>query len=140
LWERPVTVVNVEWDMEYSGELARRLIDCPRPICAHAYLLYRASYRALTTPRWAFQVSTSGQTPPIASLSRWSARGWRWLERNEEWADFGGIGFLKVTPDGRSGPLARDAWRGVETSVAASLTGRIHVHWPGVEHYHQEER
>jgi hypothetical protein len=139
LWERPVTVVNVEWDMEYSDQLARQLNDCPHPVCTHAYRVYPGASTRLPEPVWAHQVSTVGLSPPIPSIVNWCARGCRWLADGDEWADFGGIGFLKVTPEGRSGSLRRDTWRGVEMSVAASLTSRIHVHWPGVKHYHQEE-
>lgn len=130
LWDGPRTVVNVEHDMEFSDALVADLLDCPHPLCTHAYRMY------LPTEHYAHNVSLSGWHPPIDNISQYTARGICWIGPEDEWADFSAIGFCKIAPEARASSLRRDAWMGVELSVNAAVNCRWHVHWPEVAHYH----
>lgn len=130
--------MNVEHDVQFDDALVDDLLACPHPLCAHAYKIH--------TPREfiAYNASDVGWHPPIDSLSRYTARGFHWLEPGEEWADFGSIGFCKITPEARFGALRKDGWTHVEHSVNAAVCERWHVHWrdgesgpTGIEHYHR---
>jgi hypothetical protein len=123
-WPSDQTIVNVEHDMECSDTLIQELLDCPEPLCTHAYTLYLPSVGA-GPPHYA---QRTGPKPPA---------GGEWLNGGEEWCDFTGIGFCKITPRARVAPLERVSWQTVDCSVALATEGRWHVHWPGVEHDHR---
>lgn len=131
-WDSDATLVLLEHDMECSDALVSELLACPHPACSHAYQMH------IPRTYWAHNVSTAGWHPPIDPLSQYTARGIRWVAPGDEWADFSGIGFCKLTPAARTTPLRRDAWQGVEISVNAAINARWHLHWPGVEHYHHD--
>lgn len=138
LWDGGVTIVNVEHDMEFSDALMDDLLTCPEPICAHAYLIHVHSLQP-RDPFHGYNVSSVGWHPPIEPLSQYSARGFRWVEPDDRWADFGSLGFCKIEARARCGPLRRDTWRGVEWSVNAAINARWHLHWPAIDHYHKED-
>lgn len=119
-WATNRTVVNVEHDVEISDDLIADLLDCPHPLCAHPYLVYAVS-GIHDAPAYPFCVTNPGP----------------WVTEGTEWAAWGAPGFMKVTPQGRYGPLPVRHWLGVEAAVNARLTCRWHLHWPAVEHYHQ---
>lgn len=138
LWDSDVTLVNVEHDMQFSDELIAELLDCPHPVCTHTYRVGPAAYGL----QYAHDISLVGWHPPIEPLSQYSARGSRWVEPGDEFADFSGIGFVKIDRAARCAPLREDSWRGVEISVNRAINARWHLHWGsggvGIKHYHYE--
>jgi hypothetical protein len=120
-WEGDRTICNIEHDMEVSDELIQGLLDCPHPMCSWAYWLGLPS----GGPHWAHR---TGRKPPCGGV---------WVETGDEWADYGGIGFCKITPDARVRPLPEQTWQFVDIAVFEATDVRVHVHWPAVEHYHQ---
>lgn len=118
LWDSPDTIVNVEWDMEFSPALVDALLACPHPLCTHAYQMH--------IPRTYY-----------AHSARRDGMDGFWLGKGVEWAAYSAIGFCKIAPQARVRPLARDVWRGVEMQVNAATDGPFHVHWPAIRHYHQ---
>jgi hypothetical protein len=130
-WASSETLCVVEHDMEVSDELIQSLLDCPHGLCSWAYWLGIPS----GGPHWAHR---TGRKPPCGGV---------WVETGDEWADYGGIGFCKITPEARVRPLAKawdaelEAWRphtwqSVDVAVFASIDVRVHLHWPAVEHQH----
>lgn len=122
-WFDPTTLVNVEWDMEWSNRLVDDLIACPHAACTHAYMLYRPSTGG--APHYAQRV---GLQPPA---------GGRWITANETWCDYTGIGFCKVERSARTRSLSETHWKFLDITVSAALNVRWHVHWPEVAHHHQ---
>jgi hypothetical protein len=131
LWGGTHTLINVEHDHECSDDLIQELLDCPEPLCSHAYTLFMPSTGGL--PHYAHR---TGPKPPA---------GGEWIKQGDEWADFGGIGFCKITPQARVRPLAQSSWQVVDCAISKATDARWHVHWQqgpsgpvGVEHYHYE--
>lgn len=130
VWESDFTIVNVEHDMECSDGLIRRLLDCPHPLCAYAYLLRRSGPYAYR----------NGPLPPAGGYED------HWLKEGEEWATFGGIGFVKIAPEARVRPLPDREWSTLDIVVTKACEGpdvvsgasyrgrRWHVHWPAIKH------
>lgn len=123
LWDLPVTLVNVEHDMEFSDELVAELLDCPHPRCSHAYQCDMSR----TNRVWVHSYDGHGMAGT-------------WVREGEEWAAYSAIGFCKLTAEARSLPLGRAPWQGLERSVNDAAPGAWHIHWPGVQHYHLRER
>jgi hypothetical protein len=125
LWGSDHTLIVLEHDMECSDELIQGLLDCPHSLCTHSYLLH-----------WA---STHSAKPHYAQMvgSRPSVGGGDWIKRGDEWADFTGIGFCKITPEARVRPLEETGWQDVDCAVTKAVEGRWHVHSPPIEHYHR---
>lgn len=122
-WERRV-VVNVEQDMEFSDRLVQDLLDCPHPLCTHAYPIYFKSQK-----RWVYSPTRGGM--PI-----------RW---REPWADRASLGFCKMVQEARPRLPAPATWKFLEHSVCDVVGERNwqlrrpalwHVHWPEVGHFH----
>jgi hypothetical protein len=126
LWDHDGPLVNIEHDMEYSLPLIEELLDCPHPLCTHAYLLYEPTTRE-AEPHYAQSYHPRGHSGT-------------WVERGVEWALWSGIGFCMIMPEVRAGPLDQQPWMGVEISVNEAVQDPWHVHWPGVEHFHKEPR
>ena len=132
LWDTDHTIVNVEHDMEYSDELTQNLLDCPFPLCAHAYLLRKSTHYCYR----------NGPQPPAGGFLD------HWIHEGAEWATFGGIGFVKITPQARVRPLANREWQTLDIEVTRAVEGpdvvppsvwegrRWHIHWPAVDHDH----
>jgi hypothetical protein len=120
-WESDRTIINVEHDMECSDELIEGLLDCPEPMCSWAYWLSIPS----GGPHWAHR---TGLKPPCGGI---------WVETGDEWADYGGIGFCKITPEARVRPLPEQTWQFVDIAVAEATDLQWHLHWPTVEHFHR---
>lgn len=123
-WAASAVIVNVEHDMQYTPALAAELLHCPHPLCSHAYQMH--------IPRDYY----------AHSHNRDGMDGF-WIGHGKEWAVYSAIGFCKITPEARIGPLERDTWRGVEWRVNAATQGLWHIHWgpdgEGIEHYHYRE-
>lgn len=125
VWGHDGTIVLVEHDMEVSDDLIGELLGCPHSLCTHAYTLYWAS-----TGRDAHYAHR-----PLGKPSEWAQPG-------DEWAEYTGIGFCKLTPDGRLPQLVNQVtpqpchWAHVDQCVKLSVTGPFHIHWPGVDHHH----
>ena len=123
-WDHDGPLVIVEHDMESSDDLIAELLDCPHPLCTHAYTLY-----------W---VSTGKPDPLYAHHV-----GGVWIVEGRTDAEYSGIGFCKINHEVR-GPLvsidpARDMhWSHVDRAVNRAVTARWHVHWPGADHLHWE--
>lgn len=120
LWESPETLILVEHDMEYSDDLVDGLLACPEPACTYAYTLYWAS---------------THQAPHYAQRDGTLTAG-RWLSKGERQAMFSGIGFCKITPGARTGPLEREHWALLDIKVNAAVRRPWHVHRE-IEHYHR---
>jgi hypothetical protein len=105
--------------MECSDGLIRGLLDCYAPFCTYAYRLHHIG------GKWAQSV---GPKPPAVG---------EWIAKGEEWCDYTGIGFCKVTAKARVRPLAESNWETVDIAIAKATDVRVHVHWPEVEHYHR---
>lgn len=119
-WRTSRTIINVEHDMEVSDGLIQGLLDCPQPMCSWAYWLGIPS----GGPHWAHR---TGKKPPCGGM---------WVETGDEWADYGGIGFCKITPEARVRPLPEQTWQFVDIAVAEATDLRWHLHWPAVGHSH----
>lgn len=126
-WSWPQAIVNVEHDNEFSPALTEELLSCPQPLCTHAYRLY------VPVKCWAHGRIVNAQT--------WSCE---WVQQGAEFAEFSGIGFCKIAPEARTGPLARRPWRELERSVHEAVEGPWHIHWgadgQGIDHDHKEPR
>jgi len=122
VWGTDATIVNVEHDMECSDELIQQLLDCPHPLCTHAYKLY-----------WP---STHQVRPHYAQRDGGPNYG-EWIKEGVEWCGFTGIGFCKITPEARVSALVESPWQTVDCDVTKATEGPWHVHWPEVEHYHR---
>jgi len=130
VWGSDFTIVNVEHDMECSDGLVQQLLDCPEPLCAHAYRLRKNGHYAYR----------NGALPPSGGFED------QWIGEGDEWATFGGIGFVKITPEARVRPLPDREWstldievtkacEGPEVVPAAAYSGhRWHIHWPEIKH------
>lgn len=125
LWATGKAICNIEHDMECSDELIQELLDCPHPLCTHAYLLY-----------WP---STHQAQPHYAQRHGGTNYG-DWIKQGEEWCDFSGIGFCKIVPQARVRPLVDSHWSIVDCAVTNATDAHWHVHWKngvGVEHWHR---
>jgi hypothetical protein len=122
-WETGETVVNIEWDMQVNADLLMDLLSCPQPLCSHAYRMY------LPREYWAHGRVVNATTLTID-----------WCERGDLFAEYSGIGFCKIAPEARSGPLVRRPWPELEQAVNASVRGLWHLHWPAIGHDHKEAR
>ena len=127
VWASTDILVNVEHDNEFSQSLVSALLACSHPLCTHAYRMH------VPRSHWAH-----GWAPQDARRER--GERVQWIERGEEWADYSAIGFCKIAPEARIGPLAHCEWPGVELAVNNATAGLWHVHWPGVAHHHTEAR
>lgn len=121
-WGHGGPLVIVEHDMECTDELITELLDCPRSLCTHAYLLY-----------W---VSTGQADPHYAHHV-----GGIWITAGGPDAEYSGIGFCKINPEARIPLVSLDPdhephWSHVDRAVNRAITCRWHVHWPGVDHNH----
>lgn len=134
VWRTNRTIVNVEHDMEVSDALVAALLDCPHPVCTYTYRVGPARLGL----QFAHDISLVGWHPPIDPLSQYSARGTRWVAPGDEFADFSGIGFVKIKARARIASLRRDAWQGVEISVNRAINQRWHLHWPPIRHFHYD--
>ena len=119
-WDSDRTIINVEHDMQVDHELIQGLLDCPHPFCSWAYWLGIPS----GGPHWAHR---TGKQPPCGGV---------WIETGDEWADYGGIGFCKITPEARVRPLPEQTWQFVDIAVFQAVDERMHIHWPAVAHDH----
>lgn len=129
-WDSDRTIILIEHDMEVSDDLIQTLLDCDCTFGSWAYWLGLPS----GGPHWAHR---TGRKPPC---------GGAWIETGDEWADFGGIGFCKITPEARVRALPESTWQFVDIAVFQAVDERCHMHWQadadgnpagGVEHYHQ---
>lgn len=124
VWGSDLTVVNVEHDIEVTDDIIARLVDCPEPLCAQTYPLYRASGAHGTE---------IGPVFPYVDVEPGP-----WVTEGAEWADWAAPGFIKATAAARTGLFPDEKhWMGVEQATNFYVTGRWHLHWPPVEHYHQ---
>ena len=123
VWGRGETLVVVEHDMECSDDLIAELVDCPEPLCSHAYELFWPSTHK-PVPHYAHR---TGPQPPA---------GGEWVSEGDEWADFTGIGFCKIAPEARVRPLVESSWQHVDMAVNKAVEGRFHLHWPPITHDH----
>lgn len=123
VWEDGFTLCVVEHDMEVSDDLIASLLGCPEPFCTWAYALYFPS-TSRPEPHYAQRV---GLKPPA---------GGDWVSEGESWCHYTGIGFCKIAPEVRVRPLESCHWSHLDVSVAKACDGRVHIHWPEVEHDH----
>jgi hypothetical protein len=127
-WASDETLCILEHDMEVSDDLIQTLLDCDCAFGTWAYWLGIPS----GGPHWAHR---TGKKPPCGGV---------WIETGDEWADYGGIGFCKITPQARVRPLPEQSWQFVDIAVFQAVDERVHVHWKdgpdgpeGVEHLHR---
>lgn len=138
VWQRDLTVVNVERDMEFSDELVAGLLSCPHPLCAYPYQVFPT-----TLGRFIYCATTDGpgcNRPP------------RWVEGPaDEWAAWSSIGFCKMTPEVQTKPLDKQFWQYFEHCINRVTTATTqvghrairtlwHLHWPEVKHHHDYEK
>jgi hypothetical protein len=133
LWETKHTIVNVEHDMECSDELIQQLLDCPQPLCTHAYRM-----KGENAPF----CHRMGPLPPAGSILDYWVKG-----PEDEWATYGGIGLCKITPEARVRDLEAREWPTLDIVVTKAVEGpevvpgsvkegrRWHVHWPEIGHW-----
>ena len=139
VWQKGLTVVNVEHDMEFSDDLVAGLLDCPHDLCAYAYSVYptalgRYIYCA-TRDRITDEEFDQGKRP-----------GWI-TGPADEWADWSSIGFCKIAPAAQTAPLDKMFWQWFEHCInrvttatvqqgSLAIRRRWHIHWPEVQHHH----
>ena len=140
LWHEPVTIINVEHDMEVSDKLIADLIDCPEPLCTRPYKCYFEVGRKRQVPLFAQHVFAPkyghARRDGEHMLNLW-AKGVRPIREDDRYADFAAAGFLKLAPEARVRPLEIDGWQGVEACIFQGCSGRYHLHWPEIEHFHK---
>lgn len=118
-----------EHDVVPTAEALRGLEQCPRPLCAVAYLLHPPS-TGLPAPVMAHRVFTPGPNP------------WRWVTPEDQWADLVALGLIRVRKEVGWAVAPRwepAPWAGLDGRMSvylAQLGLRWHVHWPVVEHRH----
>lgn len=122
-WSSASVVVNVEHDVQVNDDLIGALVDCPHPLCAQTYPLFAASGAHGTAEGPIFPYCERNPGP--------------WVEPGVEFAEWAAPGFIKVHPGARRGPFPEKHWLAVEQATNYFVTGRWHLHWPPVEHYHQ---
>ena len=125
-WDRDVTIVNVEHDMEITDRHVQELLDCSHPLCSWAYACHWASTHLPYDVYAAGAGARDIATQPTA----------RHLEGGEEWAAWSAIGLVKLAPQARTGSLRREPWSTLELAVHDAVDRPWHMHWPPVTHHH----
>lgn len=128
-WGQGRTIINVEHDMEFNDQLVADLVECPHPLCTHAYRVYLS-----TRGYWVFSPTRAG----------------RWIVEGDAWADTASLGFAKIAAGAQTRPLERMPWKWLEHAVNRAVIGwdgstlspcrearcAWHVHWPEIGHFH----
>ena len=121
-WDSDETLVNLEHDIEATDDQVDELLDCQHSLCSWAY---RCHWASTGLPHDVYAHGTGDRY-----------RNTHYLTGGEPWADWSAIGFLKIGPGARVGPLAPATWSEVELSIEAAIDGPVHMHWPEVTHHH----
>lgn len=137
MYENGEQFVNIEHDMQVSDDRIYELFECPLPFCTWAYRIHRSwivdlsqgklDEETLSYPNsfYAQHNVLDGRVIPIQNQEVTSAL-------------CSGIGFCKITPDGREFPIVH--WTAVEQPVqelCQNVAKAWHIHWPEVEHWHR---
>ena len=118
LWNRPVTIVNVEHDVEVTGEHIDALLACPHPLCS-----------------WAYESHWISTHQPRDVISARNPDGF--ITEATEWAEQSAIGLVKITPGARIAPLVEAPWCSLEVSVENAVKRPWHMHFsPPLPHHH----
>jgi hypothetical protein len=117
VWDLDRTLVNVEHDMRVSDDLIQRILDDSHPLVTYAYTLFWASTRS--KEHYAQRMNYG-----------------EWVREGAESADYSGIGFARIDPEVRTGPLGRSTWQHVDVEVNKVVAGRWAILWPEVFHDH----
>jgi hypothetical protein len=122
-WRSDVTIVNVEHDVEATDEHVQALLDCPEPLCSHAY---RCHWISTGLPGGVIAAGMGARVadttmPPEAY----------YLQGGEEWANWSAIGLVKVTAAARVGPLRPEPWQRLELALHDAVTPPFHMHGNG---------
>ena len=131
----------IEHDIQLTLKVYRALIDCPEPWCAGCYQIPSTRW-GLNEPMWVHRVNpgpwqdhqvTRGvikisfpDEPPVYSA--------RCIKPGEQWADYAGLGCVRIRPD-RDWPLPEPVhWSYLDTALSEALRVRWHLHWPALAH------
>lgn len=131
-WDHPGTIVNLEHDLVPTLEALDELIECPQELCTQGYKIY-----PLSTAR-------KGEVFAQRLAANDPARYDRWIAEGDLYADFTGLGFVKIDHQARSVlmPPTEDetTWTGWDFTLSNSFykLGKCwHVHWPAITHNHR---
>jgi len=118
LWRSDVTIINVEHDIEASDEHIQALLDCPHPLCSHAY---RCNWISSGIPGGVIAAGLGERDSEYNPNPGY-------LQGGEEWAAWSAIGLVKVTAVARVGPLRPEPWQRLELAVYDAVTTPWHMH------------
>lgn len=125
-WDSGRTLINVEHDIEWSDEHIAELVACPHGACSFAYVCHWKSSGIAGGVIAAGAGARDSELQPDA----------HYLQGGEEWANWSGLGLVKITRQARIGRLRREPWNRLELAVADAVRGPWHMHWPTVQHHH----
>jgi hypothetical protein len=118
LWESDLTIVGLEHDIEWTDDDVADLLACPHQLCSRTYVCHWASTGVL------YDIF------PVRNNDLFvKDEGTKWAERSA-------IGFVKITPEARIGPLEQARWNHLEESIERAVQRPWHLHWPPVPHHH----
>jgi len=129
VWSDPFRLIVVEHDIEATDDLVQDLLDCPFSLCSFRYNLYWPS-TSKPTPQYAQRAD-----PPANCAPRSKYLGTP-VDDSAEFADFSGLGFVKISPECRVGVLSECHWAHCDIECNAAIVGRWHLHGEVVhDHY-----
>lgn len=120
-WDHPASLVNIEHDLEWTDAQVTELLSCKYDACSYAY---RCNWVSTGQPNGVWAHTANGV----------------FIERGDEWAEWSGLGFIKIAPAARIAPLREAVWNRVENSIDEAVKTPWHMHWGpngnGVPHWH----
>jgi hypothetical protein len=122
------SLIIAEHDIDFQMHHIQELIDCKKDICAWAYLVY---------PK------TTNLNYPVYAHRTFKNNIFRWIDQNEEFADFYGLGLTKFNFDSQL--IIGDLKAGVPfyyldhhlSSLSHAKNLEAHIHWPEIGHDHR---
>ena len=124
-WEQPLSIVNIEHDIEWTDAQISELLDCKYDACS---FVYKCHWATTQQPNGSYAATIDG----------------RFIAPGDEWADWSAIGFIKIAPAARIAPLREVVWNRVEDAIDEAVQKPWHMHWVsdsdgslgGVPHHH----
>ncbi len=131
----------IEHDVVLTARAYRAKSDCPEPFCAAAYQIPPTRW-GVSEPVWVHRVNQGPwhtgpishgvlkasfpDDPPVTMHRR--------IRPGEQWADYAGLGCVRMRPD-RPWPLPEPVpWKFLDTALSEALRVRWSIHWPALAH------
>ena len=119
LWESDRTIIGLEHDVEITDDHIADLLACPSILCLAPYPMH-----------WC----CTGMFEDV-----WPARNnGLFVKGGEPTAEQAAIGFCKITPEARIGPLEEAPWNRLEVSIEKAVQRPWCLRWfdPPLRHHH----